>query len=62
MSGDTEAGGAGWLGDEIISSGLPDKRLARRMHRLLDQMVGAWSPHPGGVWRLGRDKSGVPVL
>jgi hypothetical protein len=41
MSKDTEAGGAGWLGDEIISSGLPDKRLARRMHRLLDQMTSA---------------------
>ncbi|WP_234711731.1 hypothetical protein [Rhizobium rhizogenes] len=51
MSEDTEAGGVGWLGDEIISSGLPDKRLARRMHRLLDQInVSAWSPHPGGMW------------
>ncbi|MDQ0562972.1 hypothetical protein QO004_004781 [Rhizobium mesoamericanum] len=30
MSEDMEAGEAGWLGDEIISSGLPDKRLARQ--------------------------------
>ncbi|MHC2365057.1 IS4/Tn5 family transposase DNA-binding protein [Rhizobium leguminosarum] len=41
MNEDMEAGEAGWLGDEIISSGLPDKRLARRMHRLLDQMTSA---------------------
>ncbi len=41
MSEDMEAGEAGWLGDKIISSGLPDKRLARRMHRLLDQMTSA---------------------
>lgn len=38
MSEDTEAGGAGWLDDEIVSEGLPDKRLARQLHRLLDQM------------------------
>jgi len=41
MSRDTEAGGAGWLGDEVVSAGLPDKRLARRLHRLLDQMSAA---------------------
>ncbi|MBP2449469.1 IS4/Tn5 family transposase DNA-binding protein [Rhizobium leguminosarum] len=41
MNEDMGAGEAGWLADEIISSGLPDKRLARRMHRLLDQMTSA---------------------
>lgn len=41
MSEDTEAGGAGWPGDDMISSGLPDKRLARRMRRLLDQLTSA---------------------
>jgi Transposase DNA-binding len=41
MSGDTEACGAGWLDDEVVSAGLPDKRLARRLRRLLDQMSAA---------------------
>lgn len=38
MSRDMGAGGAGWLDDEVVSAGLPDKRLARRLRRLLDQM------------------------
>jgi hypothetical protein len=33
--------GTGWLDDEIVSAGLPDKRLARRLRRLLDQMSAA---------------------
>jgi len=41
MGGETEAGGAGWLDDEVVSEGLPDKRLARRLRRLLDQMSAA---------------------
>lgn len=41
MSRDMEAGGTGWLDDEIVSAGLPDKRLARRLRRLLDQMSAA---------------------
>lgn len=41
MSRDTETTGAGWLDDEIVSAGLPDKRLARRLHRLLEQMSAA---------------------
>ena len=41
MSGKTEAGGAGWLDDEVVPAGLPDKRLARRLRRLLDQMSAA---------------------
>ncbi|MCO4054941.1 MAG: hypothetical protein HEQ16_13020 [Bosea sp.] len=40
MSGDTEHGLAGWHDDEVGSAGLPDKRLARRLHRLLEQMSG----------------------
>ncbi|WP_442869802.1 transposase DNA-binding-containing protein [Bradyrhizobium sp. CCBAU 11361] len=41
MSGDTGAGAAGWDDDEVVSAGLPDKRLARRFGRLLDQMSAA---------------------
>jgi hypothetical protein len=41
MSESTEAGGAGWLDHEAVSAGLPDKRLARRLHRLLDLMSAA---------------------
>jgi hypothetical protein len=41
MGGATEAGGTGWLEDEVVSAGLPDKRLARRLRRLLDQMSAA---------------------
>lgn len=41
MSGDTETGAAGWHDDEVGSAGLPDKRLARRLRRLLDQMSSA---------------------
>ena len=36
MSGDTETIVAGWHDDEVCSVGLPDKRLARRLRRLLD--------------------------
>lgn len=41
MSNGMEATGSGWLDDEVVSAGLPDKRLARRLHRLLDQMSAA---------------------
>lgn len=41
MSGDTGAGAAGWHDDEVVSAGLPDKRLARRFGRLLDEMSAA---------------------
>lgn len=41
MSGNTEASGGGWLDDEVVSAELPDKRLARRLRRLLDQMSAA---------------------
>ena len=41
MRGNTETGNAGWLDDEVVSAGLPDKRLARRLRRLLDQMSAA---------------------
>ena len=40
MSGDTDAG-AGWHDDEVVAAGLPDKRLARRLRLLLDQMSAA---------------------
>lgn len=41
MSKDTETTGAGWLDDEVVSAGLPDKHLARRLHRLLERMSAA---------------------
>lgn len=41
MSRDMGVGGTGWLDDEIVSAGLPDKRLARRLRRLLNQMSAA---------------------
>lgn len=40
MSGDTAAC-AGWHDDEVVAAGLPDKRLARRLRLLLDQMSAA---------------------
>src|SRR3954471_13767812 len=41
MSGDTGAGAAAWHEAEVVSAGLPDRRLARRFCRLLDQMSAA---------------------
>lgn len=41
MGGDTETSVAGWHDDEVCSAGLPDRRLARRLRRLLDQMSAA---------------------
>jgi hypothetical protein len=38
MSGDTEASTCGWQDQEVVSAGLPDKRLARRLRCLLDQI------------------------
>jgi hypothetical protein len=38
MNGDTEASAASWCEEEVVSAGLPDKRLARRLGRLLDQL------------------------
>ncbi|WP_354218115.1 MULTISPECIES: transposase DNA-binding-containing protein [unclassified Bradyrhizobium] len=44
------AGAAGWHDDEVVSAGLPDKRLARRFCRLLDQMSGGtWPTGPSGM-------------
>lgn len=41
MNGQTRAGAPGWHDDEVVLAGLPDKRLARRFGRLLDQMSAA---------------------
>ncbi len=41
MSGDTGASAGFWHDDEVALAGLPDKRLARRFRRLLDQMSAA---------------------
>ena len=41
MSGNTVAGDTGWHDDEVVSEGLPDRRLARRLRRLIDQMSAA---------------------
>ncbi|MGY4344883.1 hypothetical protein ACVWXM_001347 [Bradyrhizobium sp. GM7.3] len=41
MSGDTGPGAAGWHDAEVVSARLPDRRLARRFCRLLDQMSAA---------------------
>lgn len=38
MSGDTAASACDWQDQELVSAGLPDKRLARRLRCLLDQM------------------------
>lgn len=56
MSGETGAG-AGWHDDEVVSAGLPDKRLARRFGRLLDQMSAALGqplPAACGDWTATR--------
>src|SRR4051794_12439479 len=41
MSGGGTAGDAGWQDAELTCAGLPDKRLGRRLRRLLDQMSSA---------------------
>jgi len=41
MNGDMRAGAAGRHEGEVVSAGLPDKRLARRRRRLLDLMSAA---------------------
>lgn len=41
MGKETEATSTSWLDDEVVSAGLPDKRLARRLQRLFDQMSAA---------------------
>jgi hypothetical protein len=41
MNGQTRAGAQGWHDDEVVLAGLPDKRLARRFGRLLDQLSAA---------------------
>ncbi len=38
MSGGATVGDAGWQDAELTCAGLPDKRLARRLGRLLDQL------------------------
>src|SRR3954452_162986 len=41
MNGQTRAGAQGWHDDEVVLAGLPDKRLARGLRRLLDQLSSA---------------------
>src|SRR5918998_28208 len=41
MSGGAMAGEAGWQDDERACASLPDKRLERRLRRLLDQLSSA---------------------
>jgi hypothetical protein len=41
MGGDALAGEAGWHDAELAGAGLPDKRLGRRLRRLLDQLSSA---------------------
>ena len=52
-----------WREEELSAAALPDKRLARRLRRLLDQMSAeAGKPVPGGLRRLGGDEGGLPLL
>ncbi|MET4072581.1 DNA-binding transcriptional LysR family regulator [Bradyrhizobium sp. S3.2.6] len=49
---------AGWYDDEVVSVGLPDKRLARRFCRLLDQMSAApGQPVPAACGDWARTKA-----
>ena len=41
MSGGAMASKAGWQDDELACASLPDKRLGRRLRRLLDQLSSA---------------------
>src|SRR5215204_5665721 len=41
MSGGAMASEAGWQDNELTSASLPDKRLGRRLRRLLDQLSSA---------------------
>jgi hypothetical protein len=41
MGGGAMAGAAGWLDDELACASLPDRRLERRLRRLLDQLSSA---------------------
>lgn len=53
MSGDTQANAVSWCEGEVVSAGLPDRRLARRLERLLDQLSaspGQSVPAACGDW------------
>jgi hypothetical protein len=41
MSGETDTSESAWQEEELSAATLPDKRLARRLRRLLDQMSAA---------------------
>nr|WP_237351946.1 transposase DNA-binding-containing protein [Rhizobium sp. ACO-34A] len=41
MRGETDTSESAWQGEKLSAATLPDKRLARRLRRLLDQMSAA---------------------
>ena len=58
MSGNKEASTCGWQDQEVVSAGLPDKRLARRLRRLLDQMSASpGQPVPAACGDWAADSS-----
>ncbi|WP_019863425.1 MULTISPECIES: transposase DNA-binding-containing protein [Mesorhizobium] len=64
MRDKTSSSEAAWQEEELSAAALPDKRLARRLRRLLDQMSVscAGQANPGGLRRLGGGEGGLPLL
>ncbi|WP_292215242.1 transposase DNA-binding-containing protein [Mesorhizobium sp.] len=63
MRDKTSSSESAWQEEELSAAALPDKRLARRLQRLLDQMFScAGQANPGGVRRLGGGEGGLPLL
>ncbi|MER9559749.1 transposase DNA-binding-containing protein [Mesorhizobium sp. M0323] len=55
MRDKTSSGEAAWQEEELSTAALPDKRLARRLRRLLDQMSAApGKPIPAACGGTGR--------
>lgn len=61
MRGKTSSREAAWQ-EELCAAALPDKRMVRRLQRLLDQLSAApGKADPGGQWRLGSGEGGLPL-
>ncbi|ESX98804.1 hypothetical protein X753_31150 [Mesorhizobium sp. LNJC399B00] len=54
---------AAWQEEDLSAAGLPDKRLARRLQRLLGSDVScAGQANPGGLRRLGAGEASIAFL
>ncbi|MER9776720.1 transposase DNA-binding-containing protein [Mesorhizobium sp. M0220] len=61
MRDKTSSSAAAWQ-EELCAAALPDKRLIRRLQRLLDQLSAAPGKPIPGLWLLGSGEGGLPLL